>query len=140
MANLSVNRFPSFDLVDDLLRSLRPLRGQQDAQPMQIRIDVTENNESFAVRAEMSGVRKEDINVAVDGARVEISAEVKNEKEVKGAERILRTERYYGTMYRAFSLPQEIAESSVQARYTDGVLEVTLPKKAPAPTRRITIN
>ena len=79
------------------------------------------------------------INVAVDGNQVEISAEVKNEKEVKDGGKVLRSERYFGKLYRAFALGQDIDESATQARYVDGILELTLTKKQTAAARRITI-
>jgi HSP20 family protein len=109
------------------------------ASPAQLRVDVTENEGGYVVRAEIPGARKEDINVAVEGNQVEISAEVKNEKEVKEGEKVLRSERYYGKVYRAFALGQDIDESATQAKYVDGVLELQLAKKASASARRITI-
>ena len=72
------------------------------AAPAQLRVDVTENEAGYVVRAEIPGVKKDDINVGIEGNQVEISAEVKNEKEVKDGERVLRSERYYGKVYRAF--------------------------------------
>jgi len=126
--------------LDDLMRGffVRPLNLERPA-PVQLRIDVTEDEKGYNVRAEIPGVRKEDINVAVDGNEVEISAEVKNEKEVKEGERVLRAERYFGKVYRAFSLEQDIDETATQAKYADGVLELRLPKKAPASVKRISI-
>jgi len=83
-------------------------------------------------------VKKEDISVGVEGAQVEISAEI-GATEAREGERVLRAERHAGRVYRAFTLAQEVDEAAVQARYADGVLELTLPKKAPAAARRITI-
>src|SRR4029077_10354309 len=104
-----------------------------------LRVDVTATDNSYLVRAEIPGVKKEDINVAIDGNQVEISAEVKNEKEAKDGEKVLRSERYYGRVYRAFALDQDIDESATQAKYADGILELTLPKKQTAAAKRITI-
>ena len=84
-------------------------------------------------------MKKDDINVTIDGDTVAITAEVKNEKEVKDGERVLRTERHYGKLYRAFTLGQAVDEDAAQAKYADGVLELTLPKKAAAQAKRITI-
>ena len=139
MANIA--RFNVLDhALDDLMRGffVRPMN-VETAVPSQLRIDVTEDDRSYAVRAEIPGVKKEDINVAIDGNQVEISAEVKKENAVKDGERVLRTERYYGKVQRAFTLEQEIDESATQARYADGILDLRLPKKAPAAVRRITI-
>ena len=105
-------------------------------------MDVTESDSAYTLRAEIPGVKKNDINVSIDGDTVAISAEVKNEKDekdVKNGERVLRTERYYGKIYRAFTLGQPVDETSTAAKYADGVLELTLPKKAAVQAKRITI-
>src|SRR6185436_18952044 len=140
MANVA--RFNTLDTaLDDLMRGffVRPMNYEPAATPAQLRVDVTENEGGYLVRAEIPGVKKEDINVAIDGNQVEISAEVKNEKEVKDGEKVLRSERYYGRVYRAFALDQDIDESATQAKYADGILELTLPKKQTAAAKRITI-
>lgn len=82
------------------------------------------------VRADIPGVKKEDIKVNVDGNVVSISAEVKQEKEEKEGERVIRSERYRGEVSRSFSLGQDVDEGAAQAKYADGVLELTLPKKS----------
>ncbi len=82
---------------------------------------------------------KEDIHVAIEGNQVSISAEVKNEKEVKEGEKLLRSERYYGSVSRSFSLAQDVDEGAAQAKYKDGVLELTLPKKVVASARKLVI-
>ena len=91
------------------------------------------------MRAEIPGVKKEDINITIDGDHVAISAEVKKEKDVRNGERVLRTERYYGKVYRAVTLEQEVDETTAQAKYENGVLEVTLPKKAAVAAKRISV-
>jgi len=139
MANVA--RFNVLDnTLDDLMRGffVRPMN-VEPAAPAKLRVDVTEDDKCYSVRAEIPGVKKEDINVAVDGNQVEISAEVKNEKAVKDGEKLLRSERYYGKVYRAFALDQDVDETATQARYADGILELRLPKKASAAARRIAI-
>ncbi len=139
MANIA--RFNVLDnTLDDLMRGffVRPMN-VEPAAPAKLRVEVTEDDKCYSVRAEIPGVKKEDINVAVDGNQVEISAEVKNEKAVKDGEKLLRSERYYGKVYRAFALDQEVDETATQARYADGILELRLPKKASAAARRIAI-
>ena len=91
------------------------------------------------VHGEVPGVKKEDIQVSIDGNQVAISAEVKRQKEEKQGEKTLRTERYYGKVYRAFSLAQDVDQEQAQARYENGVLELTLPKRAAASTRKLTV-
>ena len=140
MANIA--RFNTLDTaLDELMRGffVRPMNYEPAVAPAQLRVDVIENDAGYVVRAEIPGVRKEDINVAIEGNQVEISAEVKNEKEVKDGEKVLRSERYYGKVYRAFALGHDIDEGATQARYADGVLELQLAKKASASARRITI-
>lgn len=138
----NIARFNTLDnAVDELMRGffVRPMNYEEPAVAAQLRVDVTENETSYVVRAEIPGVKKEDINVAIDGNQVEISAEVKKEKEVKDGEKVLRSERYYGKLYRAFALGQDIDDTATQAKYADGVLELTLAKKASAAAKRITI-
>ena len=140
MANIArIN--PIDTALDELMRGffVRPMNYEPSQTTPQIRVDVTENENAYVVRAEIPGVKKEDIDVAIDGNQVEISAEIKNEKEAKEGERVLRTERYYGKVYRAFALGQEIDENATQARYSDGILELTLPKKPSSSAKRISI-
>jgi HSP20 family protein len=130
----SIARFDPFnDLVDDLFKGflVRPLayEGRGDV-PLRARVDVAEKNGAYKVTAELAGVKKDDIKVAVDGAQVTLEAEVKQEKEASTDERVLHTERTYGKVSRSFTLPQEIDEAKVEARFANGILELTLPKKA----------
>jgi len=130
----SIARFDAFnDLVDDLFKGflVRPLayEGRGDV-PLRARVDVAEKNGAYKVTAELAGVKKDDIKVAVDGAQVTLEAEVKQEKEASTDERVLHTERTYGKVSRSFTLPQEIDDAAAQAKFADGVLELTLPKKA----------
>jgi HSP20 family protein len=129
------------DPLDDFFRGffVRPVDfGNQPDAPA-LKIDVKEQEAVYLVYAEIPGVKREDINVAVDGPVVSISAERREEKDVKEGERVLRTERYFGKVSRSFQLAQEIDESKVVAKYADGVLELSLPKKAATQARRITI-
>jgi HSP20 family protein len=140
MANIT--RFTPFDdTFDELLRGffVRPVSFEGTGTPAQFRVDVTENNGAYTLRAELPGVKKDDINIAIDGDQVAISAEVKNEKDVKDGDRVLRSERYYGKVYRAFTLGQPVDEAAANAKYADGVLELTLPKKAAVTAKRITV-
>ena len=132
------------DAFDDLLRGffVRPVSFEGNgntAPPAQFRVEVSENEQAYVIRAEIPGVRKDDINISIDGDQVAISAEVKNEKEAKDGERLLRSERYYGKVYRAFALGQPVDENGAAAKYSDGILELTLPKKAAAQAKRIAI-
>lgn len=140
MANIT--RFNPFDdTIEDLFRGffVRPVSFEGPAGAAQFRVDVSENENAYTLRAEIPGVKKEDISVTIDGDTVAISAEVKNDKEVKNGDRVLRSERYYGKVYRAFTLGQAVEEAATAARYANGVLELTLPKKAAVQAKRITI-
>jgi HSP20 family protein len=141
MANVS--RYEPFgDVFDDLLKGffVRPMSYEsQPVTPGRIKIDVTERNGAYVVHAEIPGVKKEDIQVNIEGDQVSISAEARAEKEVKEDERVLHRERYYGKVARAFRLGTDIDQSAANAKYADGVLELTLPKKADAAGRQLTI-
>ena len=90
-------------------------------------------------QADVPGVKKEDINVQVDGNRVSITAETRREAQAREGERLLRSERFYGAMARQFTLGAELDESTVQARFDNGLLTLTLPKKQLPAARRVTI-
>jgi HSP20 family protein len=133
------------ELVDDLFKGflVRPLgyegRGEGGVQLPRAKVDVSEKNGGYLVTAELPGVKKEDIHVAIDGAQVTIEAEARREKEASKDERTLYSERVYGKLARSFTLPQEVDDSKAQARFKDGVLELELPKKAEAQRKQVTI-
>jgi HSP20 family protein len=104
-----------------------------------VKVDVAEKNGAYVVTAELPGVKKEDIQVSIDGAEVSLTAETKREKEVAKDERVLHAERVYGKLSRSFTLPQEVDEARAEAKFRDGVLELTLPKKAAAARKQVTI-
>ena len=140
MANIT--RWDPFERsFDDLVNGffLRPIRFEQQQEPVRVKIDVKEDDKTYTVHAEIPGVKKEDIQVSVDGSQVAIGAEIKHQKEDRQGEKILRTERYYGKVYRAFDLAQDVDQEKAQAKYENGVLELTLPKKAAASTRTVTV-
>ncbi len=126
---------------DDLFRGFfRPVRvsAQQPGQ-VTIRMDVAENDGGYVVHAEIPGVRKEDIHVAIEGNQVTLGAEIKRESEAKEGERVLRTERSYGTAFRSFTLPVDLDEERSSARYENGILELTLAKKPAVAGRKLAI-
>jgi HSP20 family protein len=147
MAN--VTRFdpridPLGELVDDLFKGffVRPVAydgGRLGEAMPRMKVDVKEKNGAYEVSAELPGVRKDDIQVTIDGSEVTLAAEVKREKEVAEDERVLHTERVYGKVSRSFTLPQEVDEAKAEAKFRDGVLELTLPKKAAAARKQISI-
>jgi len=102
-------------------------------------VDVAEKNGAYKVTAELAGVKKDDIQVSIDGSQVTLTAEVKQEKEASQDERILHAERVFGKVTRSFTLPQEVDEAKAEAKFRDGVLELTLPKKQAAARKQISI-
>jgi HSP20 family protein len=141
----SITRYDPFnDLVDDIFKGflVRPVAyeggGRGDALP-RVKVDVAEKNGAYKVTAELPGVKKEDIQVSIDGSQVALSAEVKQEKEASQDERVLHTERVFGKVTRSFTLPQEVDETKAEAKFRDGVLELTLPKKQAAARKQISI-
>jgi len=134
-------RFDPFaDSFEDMVRRVfRPVRWEGEEQPLQIKVDVEEDDKSYKVKAEVPGVKKEDINVQIDANVVSISAEAKREKDVKQNGKVIRSERYYGSLYRSFSLGQDVDQAGATAKYTDGILELTLPKKAASATKKLAV-
>ena len=131
MANIT-----RLDPLDDLFRGffVRPVDfNGTTQQPPTIKMDVKEQGDNYLVHAELPGVKKEDIHVVVDGNQVSISAEIKQEKEIREGERVLRSERYFGKVARSFQLGQEAA------KFNEGVLELTLPKRAASPNKRLSV-
>jgi HSP20 family protein len=140
MSNLRIHDPLFGDNLESALRRFFPttLFEGEPAQ-LKMRIDVTENDKAYTVKADIPGVKKDDIDVQVDGNMVSITAETRSEKEERNGDRVLRSERYFGTASRTFSLGQDVDSSGVQAKYADGVLTLELPKKSPADARRISI-
>lgn len=137
-----INRFDPFWDVDDIFDRfmMRPmLRSGLELEP-QIKMDVREADGNYLINADIPGVKKDDIHVSVEGNRVSIRAEIKQEKEIKEGERVIRSERSYGMASRSFSLSDEVDQSKVQAKYTDGVLELTLPKLHGSARKEISIS
>lgn len=138
MANIT-----RIDPFDDLFRGffVRPVDfNGAPAQTPSIKMDVQEQGDSYLVHAELPGVKKEDIHVVVEGNLVSISAEVKQEKETKEGDRVLRSERYFGKVSRSFQLEQDLDDTKAAAKFNDGVLELTLPKRVASPSKRLTIS
>jgi HSP20 family protein len=134
-----------YDPLDDLFRGffVRPVDFGQMPEAPSVKIDVKEQEKAYTVHAELPGIKKEDIHVTIDGSTVSISAERKQEKEVKDEKdpaKILRTERYFGKVSRTFQLGQDVDDAKASAKFAEGVLELTLPKKVAAKTKRLVID
>jgi HSP20 family protein len=121
-------------------RFLAPIRMEMDNGALEMRVDVTEIDGMYKVRADIPGAKKDDINVRIDGNLIQIDAEMKRQKETKeSGGKVLRSERWEGAVSRAFTVAQDVDESKVSAKYEDGVLTLELPKKATSTAKKITI-
>jgi HSP20 family protein len=107
---------------------------------LKMKIDVKEDDKSFTVKADVPGVKKEDIQIDIDCDRVSLRAEVKQEKEEKKGEKVVYSERSYGAVSRSFTLPVEVDAKGAKAEYKDGVLNLTLPKKGNGSAKRIAVS
>ncbi len=138
MANISryipssprLRHLEPFRNIEDMMNEfwMRPLFGEFEGTPS-IKVDLSENDQAYTIFAEMPGVKKEDIKVSLEGNRVSISAEVKEELERKDGDKMIWHERYQGREARTFTLDSEVDESKIEAKYVDGVLQLKLPKK-----------
>ena len=147
-----MNRINTYDPLSDLFPQVfrgfvQPARGKDNGVARRVAsmpLNVTEKEDAYVVQAEIPGVSKDAIKVEIDGDRVSVSAETKSETksetEQKEGERLVRQERYEGTVARSLQFGQEIEEDSATASYENGVLELTLPKKAVAGVKRLTIS
>lgn len=143
MANVQRYVDPFGDIFDDLFRGflVRPVMAEGGSPIAQrMKVEVREEGDGYKVLADVPGVKKEDIQVTIDGDQVSITAEVRQEKEAReNGGRVLHTERYYGKLGRSFRLDHEVDQAKAKARYADGVLELTLPKKVTESVRRLDI-
>ena len=138
MSNVTLYHPFADPAIDDLFRGFfRPVRSEREA--VSIKLDVTEKDNSYIVRAEIPGVAKDDIQVSIEGNQVTIGAEVKRDTEKQDGERVLHSERYYGSAFRSFTLPAELDETASAAKYENGVLELTLAKKPVVAGRKLAI-
>ena len=102
-------------------------------------VDVFENKDHVTVKAEVPGMRKEDIDVSVEGNTLSICGERREQKEEGKGTSNYRSERFFGRFYRSVPLPSAIDSGKVAAKYQDGVLTVTLPKTEEAKRKKIDV-
>jgi HSP20 family protein len=129
-----------YNPLDELFKGfwVKPLAFPAETD-IKMKVDVKEDDKAYTVRADIPGVKKEDIQVDIDGAQVSLRAEARQEKEEKQGEKLIHSERSYGMVSRSFLLPSEVDSQSARAEYKDGVLNLTLPKKANGAGRRISV-
>jgi HSP20 family protein len=102
-------------------------------------LDLFEDKDNLIVKAELPGLKKEEIDISFQNGALHISGERKHETEKKDAE-TYRSERFYGRFHRTLSLPKQVDVNKVKASYKDGVLSVTLPKSEEAKPKQITVD
>lgn len=126
---MSPQRWSLFDrLADDVPTVMRP------------RMDVIDKGSAYEVVVDLPGVRKEDISVAIEGDWVTVNAEAKGERERKNGDRMLYSERWASAYSRRFELPSEVTENGADAKFENGVLRLTLPKREPTAVKRLTVH
>ena len=134
-----IMRMDPFRSIEEFMREFPMSSSLRSIDPERaIRLDVSETEQAYTVKADMPGLKKEDIKVSFEGNRVAISATIQEEKEEKTGG-TLYTERYSGSQYRSFSLPQEVDDTRTEAKYQDGVLHLTLPKRAGTAHKQIAV-
>ena len=129
--------WPSFGRLSNFQEELdrlfeSPLTGWAPA------LDVHEDKDAYVIRAELPGLKREDIDVSLEDGALVLSGEREAEKVEEGVE-VHRQERFYGKFQRALSLPEPVAADKVKADYKDGVLTVTLPKSEEAKPKKIDV-
>lgn len=139
MTNLT--RYTKPAQFDDLLRNLlwKPVGMMGEETGLTIKTDVTEDDKAYFVKAELPGVKKEDIEVTVNGRQLSIKAEIKHEKEQKKGEKVVHSERYHGEVYRGFTFDQEANAAQAKAKYENGILHLEIPKMTDTQTKQIKI-
>jgi HSP20 family protein len=145
MANVLARRDPFGSLFDEFFSDffarggLPAVRGAELPSAVRARMDVIDKNDRFEVLVDLPGVKKDDIQVTIEGSRVAITAETKSEKEEKEGDRVLHTERFATSYARTFELPAEVTEDGAQASFDNGVLKLALPKRATVTSKRLAI-
>lgn len=129
---------PFVDL-EDMFRGngARLSRGYE--KTLEMHMDVHEDDKAYLITVDVPGVKKEDIDVSVEGNLVTITAEVKREQS-REKQKEVHSERFHGKAFRSFTLPTEVDSGKSEARYDGGVLSLTLSKKGDGGSRHLSIN
>jgi HSP20 family protein len=127
------------NMFQDMLSPYRGISGWADEDAATPRMQVSETEKTYEVRAELPGVKKEDIKVSVEHDRVTIEAECRTANERREGENLMYSERTARKFLRSFTLPTEVDDAAAQARLEDGILNLSLPKKQGSEARRLSI-
>ncbi len=148
MTGLTLTRGPFNSVFDELLSDMLALRPMAPVGPLpasnmasitRARMDVVDKGSAFEIAMDLPGVKKEDIDVSIEGARVSVKAETKSEREEKEGEKLIHSERYAASYARSVELPAEVSDEGAQAKFENGVLTLTLPKRAQVMSKRLAI-
>jgi HSP20 family protein len=101
-------------------------------------VDIYEDKDKYVVKAELPGMRRDDIEVSMNGDTLTISGERKQEEEKKEGQNY-RSERFFGRFQRSITLPAEVQANKIDASYKDGILTITLPKSEAAKPKQIPV-
>ncbi len=142
-----LRRDPFGSMFDDFFEDVwsepgwtRLPRLPQTASVMRARMDVIDTGPAYVISVEMPGVKREDIDVSVEGSHIAISAKTPAEIPLQEGEKLLHAERIAAGYARSFELPAEVTDDGAEAVFENGVLTLTLPKRAPAESRRLAIH
>jgi len=139
----NVSGEPFNTLVNELFNDFLTPSWRGDGRPTsvaaQARLDVLEKGDRYEAYVEMPGVNKDDVEVRIDGNRVSVSAEARSEQDLKEGERVVYSERFVTRWARSFELPVEVDDGAAEAKYENGVLALSLPKKQAVQAKRLTI-
>ena len=142
---MNLIRWEPFREIEDLFRQYPPVllsglvRGNSEPSAWRPVADISETDQEYLVKAELPGINKEDVKIALQDGVLTISGERKVEEEQTDQNRI-RIERFYGSFSRSFALPDNVDTANVRAESKDGVLLVHIPKKAQSKPQPITID
>ncbi|MBN1959194.1 MAG: Hsp20/alpha crystallin family protein [Desulfuromonadales bacterium] len=131
------------EMLDPYSRSLDwPFRGGRNLNTKGAdwapRVDISETDAEFCIKADVPGIKREDVKINIEDHILTISGENKREKEEKG-EKFHRVERYYGSFQRSFTLPENVDEEKIDAGFKDGLLTLTIPKTEAAKPKSIEV-
>jgi HSP20 family protein len=130
LVKFNQNPFAAIDRVfDDVFRDVMP-SFNTGFNPNAMRVDISEDDKNIYIEAELPGMKKEDVKVTIEDGVLMIRGERKQETEEK-KKNYHRVERVYGSFSRAFTLGENVDKDSIEAKYENGVLHLTLPKVEP---------
>lgn len=126
-------------IFDDTIRTLYPTDGEElEKGTWAPAVDIYETNDSFVVSADLPGLNKDEIQIDLKDNTLTLKGEKKFEEKVS-KDNYIRVERAYGSFVRSFTLPQNVDPEKIKAKYKEGVLEITIPKKEEAKPKQIKV-